>query len=46
MVLVWPPDRRRTHRAIQAALADGRLSRQRLEESAERIVYEKGVGKK
>jgi len=44
IVLVWPPDLRRTHRAIQAALADGRLSRQRLEESAARIIYEKGVG--
>jgi len=41
MVLVWPPDLRRTHRAIQAALADGRLSRQRLEEAAGRILYEK-----
>ena len=44
MVLVWPPDLRRTHRAIQAALIDGRLSRQRLEESAGRIVYLKGIG--
>jgi len=44
IVLVWPPDLRRTHRAIQAALADGRLSRQRLEESAGRIIYEKGLG--
>jgi beta-N-acetylhexosaminidase len=41
MVLVWPPDLRRTHRAIQAALTDGRLSRQRLEESAGRIIFEK-----
>jgi len=41
MVLVWPPDLRRTHRAIQAALADGRLTRQRLEESAGRIIFEK-----
>jgi len=41
VVLVWPPDLRRTHKAIQAALADGRLSRQRLEESAGRIIYEK-----
>ena len=41
IVLVWPPDLRRTHRAIQAALTDGRLSRQRLEESAGRIIYEK-----
>jgi beta-N-acetylhexosaminidase len=41
IVLVWPPDLRRTHRAIQAALADGRLSRQRLEESAGRVILEK-----
>jgi beta-N-acetylhexosaminidase len=45
IVLVWPPDLRRTHRAIQAALADGRLSRQRLEESAGRVIFEKmGIG--
>jgi len=43
IVLVWPSDLRRTHRAIQAALAKGRLSRQRLEESAERIIYYKGA---
>jgi len=43
IVLVWPPDLRRTHKAIQAALADGRLSRRRLEESAARIIYEKGI---
>ncbi|MDR2923733.1 MAG: glycoside hydrolase family 3 protein [Treponema sp.] len=41
IVLVWPPDLRRTHRAIQSALADGRLSRQRLEESAGRVIFEK-----
>jgi len=41
MVLVWPPDLRRTHREIQAALNDGRLSRERLRESAERIIIEK-----
>jgi beta-N-acetylhexosaminidase len=39
IVLVWPPDLRRTHRAIQAALADGSLSRQRLEEAAGRIIF-------
>ena len=44
IVLVWPPDLRRTHRAIQAALANGRLSRRRLEESVGRIIYEKGTG--
>jgi len=41
MVLVWPPDLRRTHRAIVAALGDGRLSRERLREAAERIIFEK-----
>jgi beta-N-acetylhexosaminidase len=40
-VLVWPFDLRRTHRAIQAALANGRLSRQRLEEAVGRIIYVK-----
>jgi beta-N-acetylhexosaminidase len=41
MVLVWPPDIRRTHRAIQAALADGSLSVERLREAAARIIFEK-----
>jgi len=41
MVLVWPPDLRRTHRAILAALEDGGLSRERLREAAERIIFEK-----
>jgi beta-N-acetylhexosaminidase len=41
MVLVWPPDLRRTHRAIMTALKDGTLSRERLEEAAERIIFEK-----
>ncbi|MDR2718877.1 MAG: glycoside hydrolase family 3 protein [Treponema sp.] len=41
MVLVWPPDLRRTHRAIAAALDDGRLSRERLREAAGRIIFEK-----
>ena len=41
MVLVWPPGLRRTHRAIQAALANGSLSRQGLREAAERIIFEK-----
>jgi beta-N-acetylhexosaminidase len=41
MVLVWPPDLRRTHREIQAALNDGRLSRERLREAAVRIILEK-----
>ena len=41
MVLVWPPDLRRTHRAIVTALDDGRLSRERLREAAQRIIFEK-----
>jgi len=41
MVLVWPPDLRRTHRAILAALNDGKLSRERLREAAGRIIFEK-----
>ncbi|MDR2729496.1 MAG: glycoside hydrolase family 3 protein [Treponema sp.] len=41
MVLVWQPDIRRTHRAILAAITDGRLSRDRLQEAARRIIYEK-----
>jgi beta-N-acetylhexosaminidase len=41
MVLVWPPDLRRTHRAIMAALDDGRLPRERLRKAAERIIFEK-----
>jgi len=41
MVLVWPPDLRRTHRAIMAALKDGKLSRERLREAAGRIIFEK-----
>ena len=41
MVLVWPPDIRRTHRAIRAALSGGDLSRERLREAAARIIFEK-----
>jgi beta-N-acetylhexosaminidase len=41
MVIVWPPDLRRTHREIQAALSDGRLTRERLREAAGRIIFEK-----
>jgi beta-N-acetylhexosaminidase len=41
MVLVWPSDLRRTHREIQAALGDGRLSCERLREAAGRIILEK-----
>jgi beta-N-acetylhexosaminidase len=41
MVIVWPGNMRRTHRALLAARGDGRLPRQRLREAAERIIYEK-----
>jgi beta-N-acetylhexosaminidase len=41
MVLVWPPDIRRTHRAILAAINDGTLSYERLLEAATRIIFEK-----
>jgi beta-N-acetylhexosaminidase len=41
MVLVWPPDIRRTHRAIMTALENGDLSRERLQDAAERIMVEK-----
>jgi beta-N-acetylhexosaminidase len=41
MVLVWPPDLRRTHSAFVSALEDGRLSRERLREAAQRVIYEK-----
>ncbi|MDR1858722.1 MAG: glycoside hydrolase family 3 protein [Treponema sp.] len=41
MVMVWQPDLRRTHRAILAALGDGRLPRERLQEAATRIIFEK-----
>jgi beta-N-acetylhexosaminidase len=41
MVLVWPPDLRRTHRAILAALDNNSLSRERLREAAARIIFEK-----
>ncbi|MDR0877185.1 MAG: glycoside hydrolase family 3 protein [Treponema sp.] len=41
MVLTWPPDIRKTHREIMAALASGEISRERLREAAERIIFEK-----
>ena len=41
MLLVWPPDLRRTHRAIMAALNNGDLSRERLRDAAQRIIFEK-----
>jgi beta-N-acetylhexosaminidase len=41
MVLVWPPDLKRTHEAFISALEDGRLSRERLLDAVSRIIYEK-----
>ena len=41
MILVWPADITRTHRELISALDDGRLSRHRLREAVQRIIYEK-----
>ncbi|MDR1210612.1 MAG: glycoside hydrolase family 3 protein [Spirochaetaceae bacterium] len=41
MVMVWPPDILKTHRAVLAALAGGVISRERLEEASARIIREK-----
>jgi len=41
MILVWSPDLRRTHQAILSALEDGTLPRERLQNAAQRIIYEK-----
>ncbi|AEF84018.1 beta-N-acetylhexosaminidase [Treponema primitia ZAS-2] len=41
MVMTWPRSLSRVHRAILRALQEGRLSRERLEEAATRIIYEK-----
>jgi beta-N-acetylhexosaminidase len=41
MVLVWQPDLRRTHSAFVSALEDGQLSRERLQDAATRVIYEK-----
>jgi beta-N-acetylhexosaminidase len=41
MVMTWPRSLGRVHRAILQALEDGRLSRERLEEAAAHIIYEK-----
>jgi len=38
MALVWPKDLRRTHGAIVSALNDGRLSREKLRNTAYRII--------
>ncbi|MDR0302816.1 MAG: glycoside hydrolase family 3 protein [Treponema sp.] len=41
MIIVWQSDLKRTHSAFVSALADGRLSRERAREAAQRIIYEK-----
>jgi len=41
MVLVWQHDLKRTHLSFLKALEDGRLSRERLEDAARRIIYRK-----
>lgn len=41
MVMAWPGNLTAIHAAILSALREGRLSRTRLEEAAERILYEK-----
>lgn len=41
MVMAWPATLRRAHRAILRAVEDGRLSRERLRDAAEHILFEK-----
>jgi len=41
MILVWPAHLKKTHEAILAALEDGRLSHERLQDAAQRVIYEK-----
>jgi beta-N-acetylhexosaminidase len=41
MVMTWPGNLAAIHAAILKALSGGRLNRKRLEEAAERILYEK-----
>jgi len=41
MILVWPGHLKKTHDTFAAALKNGNLSRERLFESAQRIIYEK-----
>jgi len=41
MILVWPADLRRTHSAIISSLENGQLSRDRLLDAAQRVIYEK-----
>jgi len=41
MILVWPANLQKTHQAFVAALEDGRLSRERLLDAVQKIIYEK-----
>jgi len=41
MILVWPGNLPKTYQAFMTALENGRLSRDRLQEAAQRIIYEK-----
>jgi beta-N-acetylhexosaminidase len=41
MILVWPAHLPKTYQAFIDALEDGRLSRERLQDAAERVIYEK-----
>ncbi|MCL2213966.1 MAG: glycoside hydrolase family 3 protein [Treponema sp.] len=41
LILVWPPDLAHTHSAILSALEEGELSRNRLQDAVQRIIYEK-----
>jgi beta-N-acetylhexosaminidase len=41
MILVWPANLPKTHQAFIDALEDGRLPRERLQDAAQRIIYEK-----
>ncbi|MDR1302059.1 MAG: glycoside hydrolase family 3 protein [Treponema sp.] len=41
MVMTWPRNLSKTHKAILTALQDGRLSRERLQQAAEQILAEK-----
>jgi len=41
MILVWPGNLPKTYQAFMTALEDGRLSRERLQDAVQRIIYEK-----
>jgi len=41
MILVWPSDLIQTHSAIIKALEEGQLTRDRLQDAVQRIIYEK-----